>query len=102
MKMELQKAFTRLHFEQMELMVKLGRFHGIPIQDRSCICGAAAVEDLTHILDYQLYTDIREYYLDPLQSRWKPWDWTSSRDKPIRHPKHHPNRDKGSRLQGKI
>ena len=62
MKMELQKAFIRLCFEQMESKMKLGRFHGIPIQDRWCIYGTPAMEDLTHyVLDCQLYIGIREY-----------------------------------------
>lgn len=68
------KAFTQLHFEQMDSMVPLGRFHGIPVQQHPSVCEALA----HYIFQCQLYTDITEHYFELLLKRIKYLDLKES------------------------
>ncbi|KAJ7324560.1 hypothetical protein JRQ81_017580 [Phrynocephalus forsythii] len=66
----LRRAFTRARFELLDSMVKYGRFHHLPYQERTCICGSPSVENISHILfDCQLYAPIRLEYLSPFLER---------------------------------
>ena len=51
----------------MDTAYRDGRHRGIPINERSCICGSPEPEDLVHyILHCPLYSDPRERFVSPL------------------------------------
>lgn len=59
-------AFSRACFEQLDSMVRHGRFNGVSVEERLCICGASATEDIGHLLvDGKLYSPERAAYVDP-------------------------------------
>ena len=53
-------AFTHLRFQVMPTALLSGRFSGVPVDRRLCICGEPVIEDLSHyVLDCPLYLEPR-------------------------------------------
>lgn len=50
MPQHLGRAFSGAHFEQLDSMIRYRKCHGVTFEERLCICGALAVEDIGHIL----------------------------------------------------
>ena len=66
---------TRARFEQLDSMVKYGRFHQVPYFERTCVCGASEIEDIVHVLfNCKLYTAARSQYLQSLLDKIIHWD----------------------------
>ena len=63
----LRAAFTSLRFETMPTEILAGRYSCTPKNQRLCICGAQALEDLPHyIFDCSLYVHPRAKFLDEI------------------------------------
>ncbi|XP_062831915.1 ras-GEF domain-containing family member 1A isoform X1 [Anolis carolinensis] len=71
----LRRVFTRARFEQLDTMVKHGRFNQVPYNERFCICGASEVEDIAHVLfSCELYKKERHQCLGPYIIHKTHWD----------------------------
>ena len=68
-------ALTRVRFEQLDSMVKYGRFHQVPYFERTCVCGASEIEDIVHdLFNCKLYSSARSQYLQSLHDNIIHWD----------------------------
>ena len=67
---ELRSVIARLRTGTLLLMIEIGRFQGISIDERLCPFGCSCVEDETHFLFYcPLYEAFRNLYYENIERK---------------------------------
>lgn len=71
-----KKTFSKELFKQLgSIKIKYGKSHRVPCEERHCISGAPAFENIVHILfGYILYSAEKDIYLNPYLKAEKYWD----------------------------
>lgn len=62
----LRRAFSRARFEHLDSLVRHGRFHGVPVEERFCTSGTPAIKDTENsLVNCKLYLPEMAPYLAP-------------------------------------